>query len=151
MKITDALLAEHVVFHNLFDHLEKALPKAETVGEVRAMRDIMIAMLAAHSQVEHALLLDPLEHCIDHLGQSETFHHEHEEIDRLLEDVTDTDDLERARRRLLTAVLLSREHFDKEERLVFPLAEKHLSDKTLADLGLKWQQEHKAIVPVKDV
>ncbi|MFT5490368.1 MAG: hypothetical protein ACI8V5_000715, partial [Limisphaerales bacterium] len=32
MKITEALLAEHVVFHNLFDHLEKALPKAETVG-----------------------------------------------------------------------------------------------------------------------
>ena len=48
-------------------------------------------------------------------------------------------------------MLLSREHFDKEERLVFPLAEKHLSDKTLAELGLKWQQEHKAIVPVKDV
>ena len=85
------------------------------------------------------------------IGQSETFHHEHEEIDRLLEDVTDTDDLDRARRRLLTAVLLAREHFDKEERLVFPLAEKHLTDKTLAELGLKWQQEHKAIVPVKEV
>mgnify|MGYP003695100769 CR=1 FL=1 len=151
MKITEALLAKHVVFHNLFDHLEGALPNAATVGEVRAMRDIMTAMLGAHGQVEHSLLLDPLEHCIDHLGQSETFHHEHEEIDRLLEDVTDTDDLDRARRRLLTAVLLAREHFDKEERLVFPLAEKHLTDKTLAELGLKWQQEHKAIVPVKEV
>lgn len=151
MKITEALLAEHVVFHNLFDHYEKAVPCAKTLGEVQAMRDILIAMLAAHGKVEHALLLDPLEHCIDHLGQSETFHHEHEEIDKLLEDVTDTDDLARAQRRLMTAVLLSREHFDKEERLVFPLAEKHLSDKTLAELGLKWQQEHKAIVPVRGV
>ena len=27
MKITEILLAEHVVFHNLFDHIEKSAPR----------------------------------------------------------------------------------------------------------------------------
>ena len=151
MKITEALLAEHVVFHNLFDHMERALPGVTSVAEVRAMRDMLSAMLEAHGEVEHALLLDPLEHCIDHLGHAETFHQEHDEIDAHLASVPQTEDIDAARRALLTAVLLAREHFDKEERLVFPLAEKHLSDKTLAELGLRWQQEHKAIVPAKEM
>ena len=43
-----------------------------------------------------------------------------------------------ARKALLTAVLASRRHFDKEERVIFPLAEKVLKAKTLTDLGETW-------------
>ena len=34
MKITEALLAEHLVFHNLFDHIEAAAPGLKTLAEV---------------------------------------------------------------------------------------------------------------------
>ncbi len=149
MKITEALHAEHVVFHNLFDHLETALPATGSLAEVHAMRDMLTSMMDAHGQVEHTLLLDPLEHCIDQFGHSESFHNEHEEIEQHLASVKATDDLNQAKQALTTAVLLAREHFDKEERLVFPLAEKHLSEKTLLELGQRWKKEHHADTPAK--
>jgi hemerythrin-like domain-containing protein len=39
---------------------------------------------------------------------------------------------------LLVAVAHSRKHFDKEERIVFPLAERVLNSKTLTSLGQSW-------------
>ena len=45
-----------------------------------------------------------------------------------------------ARDLLLRAVLRSREHFDKEERIVFPLAERLLKAKTLSSLGVEWMK-----------
>jgi len=151
MKITEALHAEHVVFHNLFDHLEIVLPKAGSLAEVHAMRDMLASMMDAHGKVEHTLLLDPLEHCFDQFGHSESFHNEHEEIEQRLNDVKDATDVDAARQALNSAVLLARDHFDKEERLVFPLAEKHLSEKTLLELGQRWKAEHHADAPAKEV
>ena len=48
--------------------------------------------------------------------------------------------LKQARHQLLAAVVSSRKHFDKEERIVFPLAEKHLKSKTLTELCFTWTE-----------
>lgn len=143
MKITEALLAEHVVFHGIFDHLERATPRARSLPTVQALAALLESMLGAHSKVEDDLLIEPLEHCIDHIGQRETFHHEHDAIEKSLEHVRNAKDLKRAKKFLLTAVLLAREHFDKEERLVFPLAEERLNPRTLAYLGGQWQERRR--------
>ena len=45
---------------------------------------------------------------------------------------------------LLAAVLASRRHFDKEERIVFPMAEKLLKPKTLLALGGRWGEQRTA-------
>jgi len=42
---------------------------------------------------------------------------------------------------LLSAVAYSRKHFDKEERIVFPLAERVLKNKTLTALGQTWIEQ----------
>jgi hemerythrin-like domain-containing protein len=42
---------------------------------------------------------------------------------------------------LLSAVSYSRKHFDKEERIVFPLAERVLNNKTLTTLGHSWMEQ----------
>ena len=39
---------------------------------------------------------------------------------------------------LMAAVVASRKHFDKEERIVFPMAERVLNARTLSALGDKW-------------
>ena len=139
MKITQALLAEHVVFHNLFDHIEQAVPKLESLPEVRALAALLESMLKVHSLVEDKLLVEPLEPSLSQIGQDQNFHDEHKEIDADLTRVQATRNLKEGRRRLLRAVALSRRHFDKEERIVFPLAEKVLSPKTLLDLGKRWE------------
>ncbi len=145
MKITEALLAEHAVFHSLFDHLESALPGLATLAEVKALARLLIAMLEAHSKVEDVLILEPLEDGLEQLGQRESLRHEHEEIDAGLRRVTVSLSLKEARRLLLGAVVYSRQHFDREERVVFPMAERLLKSQTLTALGESWAGKRKAI------
>jgi hemerythrin-like domain-containing protein len=138
MKITNILVAEHAVFHNLFDHIEKTLPRLKTLAEVKSLAATLDALMRPHASTEDDLLVGPLEHCLEQIGQSETFHEEHEEIDARLAEVQKARGPKQARDLLLRAVLRSREHFDKEERIVFPLAERLLKAKTLSGLGDEW-------------
>jgi len=138
MRITEALFAEHLVFHNLFDHLENVVPKLRTLGEIKALAALMEVMLKSHSDTEDELFIGPLEHCFEQIGQREQFHQEHEEIDENLRLVQKARQIGAARKMLLAAVAYSRKHFDKEERVVFPMAEKVLNARTLTQLGQVW-------------
>jgi hemerythrin-like domain-containing protein len=141
MKITEALFAEHLVFQHLFDHVEAAIPHLKTVAEIKSLAALMESMLKNHSDTEDALFIGPLEHCFEQIGQRETFHQEHQEIDRNLELVRKARRLKPARDLLLAAVAYSRKHFDKEERIVFPMAERVLKAETLKALGQSWMDQ----------
>jgi len=144
MKITEILVAEHAVFHNLFDHLEKNLARFKTLAEIKSLACALDALMRPHANTEDDLLIGPLEHCLEQIGQSETFHEEHDEIDARLAEVQKARGPKQARKLLLAAVLRSREHFDKEERIVFPLAERLLKAKTLSNLGEEWMKRRDA-------
>ncbi len=144
MKITEILVAEHAVFHNLFDHIEKTLPRLKTLAEVKSLATTLDALMRPHARTEDDLLIGPLEHCLEQIGQSEHFHEEHEEIDARLAEVQKARGPKQARDLLLRAVLRSREHFDKEERIVFPLAGRVLKAKTLSSQGDEWMKQRDA-------
>jgi hemerythrin-like domain-containing protein len=141
MKITEALLAEHVVFHSVFDHIERVAPHLGTLAEIKVLASTLAALLEHHGEAEDKLLMEPLEHHLDHLGHRDSFHHEHEVIDGFLIQLQNMPDLASARSLLLKTVQISRHHFDKEERLIFPMAEQNLSQKTLQDLGQQWEKQ----------
>ena len=141
MKITEALLAEHLVFHNLFDHIEVAAPRLKTLAEIKSLAALMESMLRAHSDTEDELIIGPLEHCFDQIGQRDAFLEEHQEIDGNLKKVREAKQVRRARQLLIGAVAYSRRHFDKEERIVFPMAERVLKAKTLTALGQSWMEQ----------
>jgi len=152
MKITEALFAEHVVFHSLFDHIESTLPNLKNLLEVKTMASILEAMLKSHSNTEDDLFIGPLEHCFEQIGQRDGFIDEHREIDGNLREVQDATRIDQARRMLLQAVRYSRVHFDKEERIVFPMAERLLKADTLESLGKAWMhQRTRAITAVPAV
>lgn len=138
MKITDILRAEHAVYHHLFDHLEASLPRLKTLGEVKSLAALADHVMAPHSQTEDELFIEPLEHCFEQIGQRDTFHHEHEVIEEAFARVRTARDLKTAKKFLLGAITAARKHFDKEERIVFPLAERVLKAKTLTDLAREW-------------
>ena len=138
MKITEALFAEHLVFHNMFDHIEATAPKLKTLAEIQCLAALMESMLRAHSHTEDKLFIGPLEHCFDQMHQRDAFLEEHREMDGNLARVRKATRLKDARERLLAAVIYSRKHFDREERIVFPLAEQVLKSQTLAMLGQSW-------------
>jgi hemerythrin-like domain-containing protein len=146
MKITEALLAEHLVFHNLFDHIEATAAQRKTVGEVKAVAALLESMLKAHSDTEDALFLGPLEHCFEEIGQRDAFLEEHQEIDEHLRLVQQATRVKQAQELLLAAVVHSRKHFDKEERIVFPMAERVLKHETLTELGRAWREQRTRVV-----
>ena len=141
MKITEALLAEHMVFHSMLDHIEATVPKLKTLAEVKSVAALMESMLRAHSDTEDELFIGPLEHCFEQIGQRDAFIEEHQEIDQNLESIQKATQVSDARRLLLAAVAYSRRHFDKEERIVFPMAERVLKAKTLTELGQAWMAQ----------
>jgi hemerythrin-like domain-containing protein len=141
MKITEILMAEHAVFHNLFDHIEAAVPRLKTPGEVKLLATLVDKVMAPHSKTEDDLFIEPLEHCFEQIGQNETFHAEHRRIEEALAKVQKARTLKDAKKVLLGVIAASRDHFDKEERIVFPMAERVLKAKTLSDLGRQWFQK----------
>jgi len=138
MKITDVLRAEHAVFHNLFDHIETAVPHLKTLAEVKGLATVVDKLHGPHSKTEDDLFIEPLEPYFDQMGQKETFHDEHEHIEATLAKVQTARTLKDAKKILLNAIAASRKHFDKEERVVFPLAERILKATTLNELGEEW-------------
>jgi hemerythrin-like domain-containing protein len=146
MKITEALLAEHLVFHHMLDHLEANLDQLKTAAEVRALAALMESMLKAHSDTEDELFLGPLEHCFEQIGQRDAFLEEHQEIDQNLRLVQRATRLKQAQSLLRAAIVHSRKHFDKEERIVFPLAEQVLKEETLAELGRVWTEQRTRVL-----
>ncbi|MBC8094450.1 MAG: hemerythrin domain-containing protein [Akkermansiaceae bacterium] len=143
MKITDVLRAEHAVFHNLFDHIETVVPRIKTLAEIKTLANVVEKVHAPHSKTEDDLFIEPLAHCFDQIGQNETFHAEHKQIEETLAAVHKTRTLKDAKKILLNAMAISRKHFDKEERIVFPMAERILKAKTLSELGEQWLSRRK--------
>lgn len=144
MKITDILRAEHTVFHHLFDHIEATTPRVKTLAEIKSLAVLAAKVMTPHSRTEDELFIEPLEHCFEQIGQRETFHHEHEIIDETFAKVHQARELKAARKLLLGAITAARKHFDKEERIVFPMAERILKAKTLTDLGSEWMKRREA-------
>src|ERR1039457_1162292 len=104
MKITEALFAEHLVFYNMFDHIEAAGPTLKTLAEVKSLAALMEQLLKAHSDTEDELFIGPLEHCFEQIGQRDGFLEEHQEIDDSLKNVQAARQFKKARQLLLSAV-----------------------------------------------
>jgi len=140
VKITDALLGEHGAFYAQFDRLEETLPHTGSAAEVREQAALLAAALVTHAKLEDALLFDRMRSAGADEGLLDTMEAEHTTIAGLLISAQGSQDASAAREDLLEAVALAREHFSKEERLAFPLAESALGAGVLAELGVSWSQ-----------
>ncbi len=138
MKITDALLGEHAVFYAQFDHLKQAVPQVETLAQVKSQGAMLAAALASHAQLEEELLFTTLEPYIGPMGPLAVMRMEHEEIEQTLERLPAAQELDQARELLLRVIEVAREHFAKEEQILYRMASQSLPAETLTDLGAQW-------------
>ena len=141
MKITDAFIAEHAVIYAQLDHLDKAIPAAKTLGEIKAMAGLLDAALRSHARLEDELLFNGLEPGLDQMGKLEKVQHEHDAICKALEMVAASKTRKDAQRRLLNVVHLTRKEFDLEDRIIFRLADEAMCAETLLKLGRAWARE----------
>jgi hemerythrin-like domain-containing protein len=138
MRITEALVAEHTIFLNVFDQIERVLPSLTTPPEVQTMARIVEGLLEGHARTETNLAYLALDHMMHHNGELKRMHQDHHEIDDRLRKVHTVGTVAQARRLLKSAIGASREHFRAEERSVFPLLERTLQAETLDELGKTW-------------
>lgn len=141
ITITDALVAEHRIFLNLFDEIERALPSVKTVGEVALLCRLLAGLLHDHGGIETDLAYITLDHVLHEQDQLTRLNHDHQEIDGLLKKVETSEYLQEARARLKACLTACRIHFNEEERTVFPLMEKALQHETLLVLGKAWKSQ----------
>lgn len=141
LKLTDALLGEHGIFHALFDLVEEMAGRDEPVVQIRAATTVLAAMVDRHATLEEDLLFHALEPRLGRdAGPLAVMWAEHEEMAKRLTEIESADGLGRAVDLIETALNLARSHFQKEEQVLFPLAERLLDRDTLIDLGRAWAE-----------
>jgi hemerythrin-like domain-containing protein len=134
------LVAEHTIFLNVFDQIERVLPSLATPAEVQTMASIVEGLLEGHAKMETNLAYLALDHVMAHNGELKRMHQDHHEIDDRMRKVRLASTVSQGRRLLKSAIAASREHFCAEERGVFPLLERTLQEETLSKLGENWMR-----------
>jgi iron-sulfur cluster repair protein YtfE (RIC family) len=146
MTITNFLLGEHAVFYAQFDNIEARLPEAESLPQVKSLGGMLAAALASHAQLENELLFDALDPHFGGSGPVAVMRAEHEQIEGTLDQIPAAEELDRAKSLLLHTITLARQHFAKEEQVLFPMAQQVLDDQTLSELGAQWAERRKVVL-----
>jgi iron-sulfur cluster repair protein YtfE (RIC family) len=138
MKITDALLAEHAVFYAQFAECERALAN-EDLAQLQVRTAMIACGLATHAAIEDDLLFRTLAARTDVQPTIlVVMREEHDTIESGLQEIQNTADLSQARSLLSEVVSNARNHFAKEERVLFPLADELLSSAEQERLAESW-------------
>lgn len=137
MKITDALYGEHGPLYALLAHCERSATQWELADLLLAGRCVEAALLS-HASVEDELLFAALAARMPAGGPVDVMRGEHEAIDATLAALHEATDEGAARRAVLQVVHLARDHFAKEEQVLFPLAGDLLDAAELERLGAEW-------------
>jgi iron-sulfur cluster repair protein YtfE (RIC family) len=140
IQITAALLGEHGVFYALFDHFESSLDEAHCAGQVKARASTIAAALVSHAQMEEQVLFRRLDSYPDLIGPLAVMRLEHNQIEQALEHIQSIDDLALAQQAARQIAHLARQHFLKEERVIFPFAERALDQAASETLGGRWAE-----------
>ena len=141
MKLIDALLGEHGTQYLLIDKIDSIVSSAKSMDEIQCAIAILSAVIGAHSRLEDDLLEPALEHHLGKTGPLAGMRAEHEEIKRALQQIEGTKRLDEGTDRVGQLIDLIRDHFQKEETVLFRVAEQVLSEDTQIQLGAAWAKE----------
>ena len=147
MKLTDALIGEHGAFYTLFDEIEEIATRESATAIILGATAVLEAMVDAHATLEDELLFVALEpHLGKHDGPLAIMRAEHEELERLLSQIEDAVDGDEAILLVEEALSAARRHFQKEEQVLFPMAQRLLGDKELIRLGSAWAEARRVTI-----
>lgn len=138
MRLTDGLLGEHAVIYALLDHVEQELAELEVLADVQRLTRMLAAALVSHAQVEDRLLFSALEPHLGLEGPLAVMREEHLDLEAAVEGVARAETGAAAAEQLRQALQVTRDHFIKEERVLFHMARQFMSDRDLESLGYNW-------------
>ena len=146
MRITAALLGEHGVLYGLFAALEETLPQVEDQAEAQRWAGLLGKVLTSHAQLENEILFPAVERQLGPIGPLTVMRMEHEEIEETLGQALQVETPKEVRRLVQHVLQVAREHFAKEEHVLFPLADRALDEGTLEDLAYDWAERRRVAV-----
>ncbi len=147
MKLTDALIGEHGAYYTLFNEIEEIATRESAVAIILGATAVLEAMVDSHATLEDELLFTALErHPGKHEGPLAIMRAEHEEMKRMLWHIEDTVDGEEAIVLVKEALSAARRHFQKEEQVLFPMAQRLLGDEELTRLGSAWAEDRRVTI-----
>jgi len=135
MTIIELLRTEHTVFNVFLDEIEAVLPQIATLGELRLLIRLVARFLQQHGHKEEDLLYPAIDQMQVERGEMTEMAQEHVELDQRILQVAIIRDLSEALKQFGQIIQSVRQHFDYEERHLFPLAEKVLQSGSLVALG----------------
>jgi hemerythrin-like domain-containing protein len=138
MKLTDALLGEHAVIHDLFGYVRDVAVTSDDISEIRGAVAVVARLLLTHARVEEELLFPRPEAHLSRMGPLAVMRAEHRGIDDLLEAARGETDISSLKNLIGRLLALAHGHFQKEETVLFGMAQQFLGDAGLTELGEKW-------------
>lgn len=146
MRITDALYGEHGALYLLMTAIEGTAPDSDLASLQTSARLFESAILA-HAHLEDEALFAALEKKMPGGGPVTAMRAEHEEIESELAQVAKSREAKEARAHLEAAIAAARSHFQKEEVVLFPMAEQLLAADELDQMGAAWAKSRGVALP----
>ncbi len=144
MKLTDALLGEHAVFYGLFEHVRETAANSDDATEIRGAVAALDKLLLSHANIEEELLFSRLDPHLGQMGPLTVMRDEHRRVEELLgAAMRETDALKSVIGQLLDTAY---DHFQKEEGVLFAMAQQFLDAETLNAAGDEWAARRKVMV-----
>jgi hemerythrin-like domain-containing protein len=140
MNILDGLMGEHAVMLTLFEHLEQnaAHMDLQRLHEAGALLERVVMV---HSIAEDGFLFDAVPAAEGGLRDALlAMRAEHKQLVLELDQLRATTNEAAARGGLQRVFESVREHFEVEERVLFPLAARQISREKLEELGSAWKR-----------
>lgn len=138
MKITDYLIAQHAVFLRMLDFVRK-LQARDPVREVHGLKELVLAIAAVleeHAKIEEEILLKALKPLLETRQDIfKTLSYEDRIIQSMIKAVVSAEDPDKLHAEISLFVVFFRDHMQKEEKEIFPLAERKLGEARLKELG----------------
>ena len=136
MRITDALYGEHGSLYMLMDAIEARLAESD-----------LATLQSSAAHFENDPFFTALDRVMPGGGPVAAMRAEHEEIEGELAKVATSRDAGDARLHLEAAIAEARSHFQKEELVLFPMAEQLLGTDALEEMGAAWAQNRGVALP----
>ena len=146
VKLTDALLGEHGVFYALFDQIEAVTAAATSVAQIQGATVTLSAVILSHAHLEEELLFPALETHMGRTGPLAVMRTEHDEIKDALRQIEEAQNFDDGADCVAHALSILRDHFQKEEEVLFSMARQLLDEETQTRLGKAWAEARRVSI-----
>lgn len=134
------------VFHAFLNEIEEMRAYAEDLPLLERAMTVLRTEVGLHATLEEELLLPALEPYVPTNGLFAELRADHQKIRHGLEQIDDAQDINEALQSIPDLLDTARTHFQKEDEVLYALAEQLLDDETLSRLGETWAAERSKII-----